>query len=154
MAKITLNFDSADMQNAIKKIKKLESFDKKRTKIISILRSSAKPLLNDMKGRAPVSDGGSHRVKTKSLDKVVRPGSLKRSHGIMRSKNRKIAQVLVGFRGGKKAGKNEGFYGGFVNKGKGNHSSANPYISNSIKSVGPSVKATVSERLKAQLKAL
>jgi len=150
---ITLQLDG--IKEAVAKIKKLEGFEKKRTKIISILRSSAKPLLLDMKGRAPKSTGGSHTVTySKGGNKFLRPGSLKRSHGIMRSRNRRIAQVLVGPRGGKKAGKNEGFYGKFVHEGEGNHKNARKYLAASVRAVGPSVAAMVSKRLQTQLLAI
>ena len=151
MAKITLNFDSADMQNAIKKIKKLESIDKKRTKILSLLRSSAKPLVTALKAAAPVSSAP-HKIRSADGKRTVAPGNLKRSFGVIRSRNRRKAEIFVGAKAGKKGKKDDGFYANMVDGGhvmpNGKTAAPNPFILKTVAAYGGRVKLKITNGMR------
>ena len=157
MAKQLLTFDMEGLEGAIVHVKKLEGLQKKRTAVLSIIRASAKPLVTKLKDAAPVSDKP-HLIRSSNGKRIVKPGNLKRSFGLIRSRNRNKAEMFVGARAGKKGRRNDGFYAHMVEGGhrmpKGQKSvQKKPFIVRTVVANGSRIKAQVSKKMEELIKA-
>jgi len=121
-------------------IKSLADDKLKRREILKILRRQVKPLLKQIKSRAPIAEKEIQVIKTK-----YKPQNLKKSMAIKTSPIKNYPNVLVGPRMGANK-KNDGFYAFFIQYGT-SKMPKNDFIGDAFNSVGASIEKIASKEL-------
>lgn len=113
-----VNVDIEGFNELVEKIRKIKNDKTKKREIIGILRQVAGETVRITKKNAPISKK-EHLITGKRSRKVIQPGNLKRSIGVIVAKRGKSGEnptIAVGARAGLKY-KNDGFYGHMVEGG-------------------------------------
>lgn len=134
------------LEKALKQIEALPDKLKKKT-LLPAIRKGARLIVTAARQNAP---RGNRRFRYSGGIKIAhKPGNLARSIGIITTRaTRKSANpsLIVGPRAGKKGGKNDGYYGGWVELGN-KHSAPRPYMRRAYESEKDKVQRLISEEI-------